>query len=104
MKFLQKWMQKRNIFKAYRGKFRQTLIKKYGKSRNLKYHEVKQTLNKLNLTGELEPYAYAMALSKAQYKHYQKISGVIYSQDALQIELGVSVELLKTQHFPTGGY
>jgi hypothetical protein len=45
-----------------------------------------------------------MALSESQYKHYQKISGVIYSQEALQIELGVSRELLKTQHFPTGGH
>jgi hypothetical protein len=104
MKWLKKWLSKRSAFKAYRGNLRKSLVEKYGKSRNLKYHQVYKALNELNLTGEFESYAYAMSLSESQYKHYQKISGVLYSQDALQIELGVSSELLKTQHFPTGGH
>jgi hypothetical protein len=103
MKLLKRWLSKRNAFKAYRGNLRKSLVEKYGKSRNLKYHQVYKALNELNLTGEYESYAYAMSLSESQYKHYQKISGVLYSQDALQIELGVSSELLKTQYFPTGG-
>ena len=104
MKWLKKWIIKRSAFKAFRENLKKLLVEKYGKSRNLKYHQVHQALNELNLTGEYDLYAYAMCLSESQFKHYQKINGVIYSQDALQIELGVSRELLKTQHFPTGGH
>jgi hypothetical protein len=104
MKWLRKYLRKRSAFRAYRGKLRKMLLDKHGKTRNLNYQQVNLAINELNLDGEYESYAYAMALSESQYKHYQKISGVIYSQEALQIELGVSRELLKTQHFPTGGH
>jgi hypothetical protein len=100
--WLNKRLKKRISFKAYRGKLRQSLLQKYGKSRKLKYYQVEQVLNELNLNGEYDCYAYAMALSEPQFKHYQKIKGVTYSQDALQIELGVSLELQKTQHFQAG--
>ncbi|MGD9171141.1 MAG: hypothetical protein PVI97_13920 [Candidatus Thiodiazotropha sp.] len=104
IKWLKTRVKKRNAFKAYRGKLRKLLLHKYGKSRILKHHQVEQALTELNLSGEFDYYAYAMALSESQFKHYQKIKGVTYSQDALQIELGVNHELLKTQHFSAGGY
>jgi hypothetical protein len=94
IKLLKKRLKKRIAFKAYRGKLRQTLLQKYGKSRSLKYNQVELVLNELELCGEFDIYAYAMALSESQFKHYQKIKGAIYSQDALQIELGVSHDFL----------
>jgi len=104
MKFLKRWWKKRKTFKAYRGQLRKYLREKYGRSRNLRHQEVKDSLSELGLNGEFELYAYAMSLSKSQYKYYQKLSGVIYSQRALQIELGVSEELLNTQNFPNNNY
>ena len=104
MNLLKRWWNKRKAFKAYRGRLRRYLREKYGRSKDLRYQEVKDAITELTLNGEFESYAYAMSLSKSQYKYYQKISGVIYSQSALQIELGVSEELLKTQHFPNNNY
>ncbi len=101
---VKRWLRKRKAFKAYRGKLRKHLREIHGKSINLNYNDLNKALKQLKLEGEFECYAYAMSLSKSQYKHYQKLNGVIWSQDALQIELGVSKELLNTQHFPSGGY
>ena len=99
---MMKWFIKLVAFKAYRGKLRKQLYAKFKKSSNLKYSEVKGMLEELKLEGEFDCYAYAMSLTKSQYKHYQELSGVIYTQEALRVDLGVSKELLKTQYFPGG--
>jgi hypothetical protein len=102
IKWFRSRLKKRKALKAYREYLWQFLSQKYGKSRSLKHYQVEQALNELNLCGEFDCYAYAMTLSESQFKYYQKVKGVIYSQDALLIELGVNLELLKTRHFPAG--
>jgi hypothetical protein len=80
---VKRWQRRRNDFNAYRARLRLSLVEKYGRSGNLKYQQVERELTELNLSGDNESYAYDMVSSASQYKHYQKISGVIYSQDTL---------------------
>lgn len=103
MKFIRNWLTKRKRFKCFLKTLRPYLKEKYGKSVNLGYSEVNEALIYLELCGEYEEYAYAMSLSKGQYQLYKDKNGVLYSQSALQSELGVSPELLKV-NFPGGGY
>lgn len=103
MNFIQKWLFKRKKFKLFLSTLRPYLVNKYGKSTNLKYPEVNDALRHLNLSGMFEEYAYAMALSRSQFKYYRKKYDIMYTQGALQSELGVSTEILET-HFPGGSY
>ena len=103
MKFISKWFLKRKRFKAFLKVLRPYLKEKYGKSINLEYSEVHDALIFLELNGEYEEYAYAMSLSKSQFKHHRKINNIKYTQGALQSELGVSTELLET-HYPNSSY
>ena len=68
---------------------------KYGRTRNLKYKQIQFALVDLRLTGEFYCYAYAMSLSKSEYKFYQKQQDIMYSQDAFQFEMGVNDFLLE---------
>jgi len=103
MKFIRKWFLKRKRFKEFLKVLRPYLKEKYGKSINLEYSEVHDSLNYLELNGEYEEYAYAMSLSKSHFKHHRKINNIKYTQGALQSELGVSTELLETR-YPSGNY
>lgn len=98
MKFISKWFLKRKRFKAFLKVLRPYLKNKYGKSINLDFNEVHDALMFLELHGEYEEYAYAMSLSKSQFKHYRKINDIKYTQGALQSELGVSSELLEVRY------
>lgn len=103
MNFFVTWLYRKRAFRSYKKALKDRLNEKYGKSRGLTYEQVLSVINELNLQGEFNCYAYAMCLSKKQYKKYQKISGTIWSQEALCIELGVSRKLLDTE-FPTVNY
>jgi len=103
MNFIQKWLFKRKRFKLFLNTLRPYLKHKYGQSGNLTYKQVNEALIYLELAGTLDEYAYAMALSRSQFKNYRNNHNIMYTQGALQSELGVSTELLET-HFPGGNY
>ncbi|QKX17655.1 hypothetical protein [Microbulbifer sp. YPW1] len=94
MNLIKRWWNKRRKLRKIRTVFVFKLKGEYGKSRNLKFNQVKSALAAAGLEGEHEEYAYALALSPAQYKYYQKLSSIEFSQEALRIDLGVSSALL----------
>lgn len=103
MKYIAKWISRKRALRSYKKVLRNKLKEKYGKSSRLTYEQVLSVINELSLQGEFNCYAYAMCLSKKQYKKYQKISGTAWSQEALCIELGVSRKILDAE-FPTVNY
>ena len=103
MNYFSKWFARKKAFRCYKKVLRNTLKSKFGKSSRLTYVQVSSAISEFELEGEFNCYAYAMCLSKKQYKQYQKATGIIWPQETLCIELGVSRKLLEAE-FPTVNY